>query len=475
MTMVILAAALAIDIGRVRMLRRDLQSVADLSALDASRFLDARPARNQLSTIRGAAMRAAARNRWTLPATDVHLVKRSGDDWTRIDAGTGVPDGVEVVARGAVAYRFQPGQGETERHAVASRPSAAGLEIGTYAAAIDTAGKAAIWSNVFDLLVGGGSPHVSLDAVAWSGLANADVSLGALRAAAGSGSVDQFLSASAGLGSQLQIVANALTASGNATAAASVSLLRSQLNASAATVSVRMGDLLVVDGASPEAFSSARVNALDLVRGAVLLARDGGQLNGTVSSGVSGIVDPTLSVHIVEPPRIVFGPVGVTASTGQVSVGLDLGLRVAFLTVPVTLGIDAATGTATLKEVGCDAALVPVSGAATASTNVAGVTLRVLNLPVAFAVTGVSPTDLSFASPFTWAHRQRVGATSFGLATAVGNGLSPLGGLGGLFNSLLAPLEQAVVSPILQALGVTLAGADVAVLGPTCGTIRLSV
>jgi hypothetical protein len=33
---------------------------------------------------------------------------------------------------------------------------------------------------------------------------------------------------------------------------------------------------------------------------------------------------------------------------------------------------------------------------------------------------------------------------------------------------LVAPLENAVVSPILRSLGVSLAGADVAVLDPEC-------
>ena len=98
-----------------------------------------------------------------------------------------------------------------------------------------------------------------------------------------------------------------------------------------------------------------------------------------------------------------------------------------------------------------------------------GLSLTVANLPVALGVTAVPPTTLSFSSPFTWAHAQHVGATSVGLTTAIGGAVAGLGTLVNLVaGPLVSSLDALVLSPILRSLGVSLAGADVAVLDPVC-------
>jgi hypothetical protein len=62
-----------------------------------------------------------------------------------------------------------------------------------------------------------------------------------------------------------------------------------------------------------------------------------------------------------------------------------------------------------------------------------------------------------------------VGATSLNLAAALSG---PVAALGPIVNLVAGPLvssvEPVVVSPILRSLGVSLAGADVAVLDPEC-------
>jgi uncharacterized membrane protein len=462
-SVILLVGAFTVDLGRAMLLRRDLQQVADVTSLDASKFLTGTTATAQIATIRNAALRSAARNHWTLAATDVHLVQRSGSTWTRVDNSAVVPDGVEVVARGSVSYNFQPGGTSTARTAVATRQSAAGIEIGTSLGTIDTS-QATMLNRVFGLF--GGNSGMNLSLVSWQGLANANVTLGDLVVAAGSADSRAFLQTSTTYGTQLQILARALTNGGNSTVAGYVDAYRTSLGASVTGIMLKPGDFLKVSTVDPDSFAAASLNVFSVLQGELFLARQGSALSGTFASGVTGIATVTLNAQVVQPPSIAFGPVGTSATNGQIkfSIGTNL-LGI----VAVQLGADAATGTATLTSVACSS--IGPSSAATASvrTSLAGVSLTVANLPVALGVTAVPPTTLSFSSPFTWAHAQHVGATSVGLTTAIGGAVAGLGTLVNLaVGPLVSSLDTLVLSPILKSLGVSLAGADVAVLDPVC-------
>jgi uncharacterized membrane protein len=460
---ILLVGAFTVDLGRAMLLRRDLQQVADVVALDASKFLTGGTATEQLATIRNAAARSATRNHWTLEPTDVHLVQRSGTTWTRVDGTTAVPDGVEVVARGEVSYNFQPGGTSTTRSAVATRQSAAGIEIGTNLGTVDTT-QATMLNRVFGLF--GANSAMNLSLVSWQGLAGASVTLGDLVVAAGSADTRSFLETSATYGSQLQVIARALTAKGNTTVAGYVDAFRNSLSASVTGINVRPGDFLAVSTVDPDAFASASLNVFSLLQGELFLARQGSALSGTFGSDVLGIANVSLSVQVVRPPTIAFGPVGTSATNGQIDFSIGTSLLGG---VAVQLGADAATGTATLTSVACSAIGPSSSASARVQTTLAGVSLTVAGIPVNLGLTGVSPTTLTFASPFTWAHSQHVGATSLGLTTAIGGAVAGLGGLVNLLaGPLVAPLDTLVLSPILRALGVSLAGADVAVLDPVC-------
>jgi uncharacterized membrane protein len=453
-SVIVLVGAFTVDLGRAMVLRRDLQRVADITALDASKFLTTATATSQLASVRDAAVRSAARNDFTLDPNDVHLVQQSGTEWTRIDNSTAVPDGVEVVARGEVSYNFQPGGTSTTRSAIASRQSAAGIEIGTSLGTIDTS-QATMLNQVFGLF--GGNSGMDLSLVSWQGLASGDVTLGELAVAAGSDDVDDFLATSMTYGEQLQVVARALTAEGDTATATAVDAYRNSLSATVTGLTVRAGALLSVSAADADSVADAAVDVLSLARGELFVAREGTSLTGTFASGVAGIATVTLTAQVISAPTIAFGPVGTSATTGQVSFSLKTTLA-ALIPLSVEVGATAATGTATSSSIACDT-IGPSSGAtASVQTALAGLTVKLAGLPISLGLSGVPPTPLSFTSPFTWAHSQHVGATSLGLA----------GALGGLVNPLLTPLENAVVSPVLRSLGVSVAGADVALLDPVC-------
>jgi uncharacterized membrane protein len=464
-SIIVLVGAFSVDLGRAMLLRRDLQRVADVSALDASKVLTTGTASSQLSSVRDAAVRSATRNGFNLDPNDVHLVQQSGATWTRIDSSTSVPDGVEVVARGSVSYNFQPGGTSTTRSAIASRQSAAGIEIGTSLGTIDTS-QATMLNRVFGLF--GANSGMNLSLVSWQGLASGTVTLGDLAVAAGSADADAFLSTSTTYGQQLEIVARALTDNGDTVTASAVDAYRNALSATVTGLTVRAGDFLSVSTGDADSLADASLDVLSLARGELFVARRGTSLAGTFSSGVAGIGNVTLTAQVISPPKIAFGPVGTSATTGQMSFNVSTSLST-LLPVSVQLGASAANGTATLSSVVCNTIGPSSAATASASTSLTGLTLTLAGFPVSLGLTAVAPTTLSFTSPFTWAHSQHVGATSLGLATALGGALGPLGPIvGGVVNPLLTPLENAVVSPILHSLGVSVAGADVALLDPVC-------
>jgi hypothetical protein len=361
-----------------------------------------------------------------------------------------------------VSYNFQPGGASTARSAVATRQSAAGIEIGTSLGTIDTA-QSTMLNRVFGLF--GGNSGMNLSLVSWQGLAGANVTLGDLVVAAGSADADSFLNASTTYGTQLQILASALTAKGNSTAAGYVNAYRTSLGASVSGLMVTAGDFLAVSTADADSFAGASLNVFSLLQGELFLARKGTALSGSFSSS-DALLPVTLSAKVVQPPTIAFGPVGTSATNGQIEV--NIGTSLAGL-VSVRLAATAATGTLTLSSVACTTIGPSSSATATASTSLTGVSLTVANLPVALNVTAVSPTTLTFTSPFTWTHSQHVGATTLNLAAALSG---PVAALGPIVNLVAGPLvssvESVVVSPILRSLGVSLAGADVAVLDPEC-------
>jgi hypothetical protein len=305
---------------------------------------------------------------------------------------------------------------------------------------------------------------INLSVVSWQGLADANVTLGDLVVAAGSADADSFLKTSTTYGQQLSILASALNTKGNTAATASVNTYRSALAGSVSGFAMKAGDFLKVTTTDADAFAAASVNALSLLQGELFLARQGSAVSSNLTTGIpAGIADVSFTAQVVSTPSIAFGPVGTSATNGQISVSIRanlLGL------VPVQLGVTGAAGTLTLASVAC-ASIGPSSTAtATVQTSLTGLSLTVLGAPVGLGLTAVPPTTKSFSPPFTWANSQHVGATSLGLSTAVGGAVSGLVALA--VNPLLVPLENAVVSPILKSLGVSIAGADVAVLGPVC-------
>jgi uncharacterized membrane protein len=235
----------------------------------------------------------------------------------------------------------------------------------------------------------------------------------------------------------------------------------------------------------PEQGLSASLNVLQTVTTVAELANGTNAINIQSALGITGVTAATLTLQVVSPPQLAYGPVGTTATSAQVNGDLQLSgpLLGGVLDIPVT----GAKASGTLNAVTCvessntfGQAGVTASGTtATAAVTLAGTSIGTLTM------TGASSTSLPFGAaavpPTASTMANNSNPTAFGTTSP---SLSFSGsGLTGLVASLLTttgvapltnpPLLQSVLGPILQAAGVTAGGAVVADLGYNCGAVSL--
>lgn len=183
---------------------------------------------------------------------------------------------------------------------------------------------------LLDLLVGrllNSSVHV--DAVDWQVLASGSVSLGRfVDALQVSTSPSNALTTGVSLGTLLNAAATAALADQKSSLALSLQNTATALAGVSGTI--RLGDLLVTDGA----LGNTQINVLQLLTGAVQLFNTKNVLLTPTAITVPGldlglggtIAQLTLAAQVIEPPVFACGPTGTTFHTAAIrlKVGIDL-------------------------------------------------------------------------------------------------------------------------------------------------------
>jgi uncharacterized membrane protein len=406
----ILMTAFAVDLGRQRVLRRDLQAAADVIALDLRRLADnpitppdapttlaalnASRARNGMSTVvslDGTDGAVVQWGNWTPPAAagscPLTIVNQPPSCFTELAVGTAAQpiNAVRVVFDDDVDYFFQPGRGSATRAAVAIEGGVGSFSIGSQLAALDTVNSPLLGPLMAGLF---GSPDaISLDVLAHEGLANANVDLGdwfdIAEVTLGLASPDQVLDSEISLLQLIDITAAALDASGDGVevdaALAYLDLLRLNVDP---TLSLRVGDLLNLGVSEPGAVVDAQVNLFDmLLLGAQVANNDNlvdipFELSPDLVELIPVVSDlanlsSSLRVGVIEAPQIATGPIGTSARTSQIRVQLQVNAELdvslsallgpldplvpsvaqVALNIPVT--VEVANGRATLVDLQC--------------------------------------------------------------------------------------------------------------------------
>ena len=217
--------SLALDLGYQRVVRRDMQALADVVALDLVRMVDGRTV-TQIEAdplwLRGR-NDSVARNADTQgdPPT-VTPVLGSVDPATRAFTpmtGSQVPNAVKVTAAANLDFKFRPGSGKAARSAIAGGDDATlDYQLGSFLAGLSTFQNGLLQRLLSQAFCpdGTGSAAVNcraaLDVLSYAGLVNTRLTLGALATQMGLGSADQLLASNVSVRELLQASAALLPA-----------------------------------------------------------------------------------------------------------------------------------------------------------------------------------------------------------------------------------------------------------------------
>jgi uncharacterized membrane protein len=335
LTLVIVVAmtSFAVDLGMQRVVRSDMQALADVVALDAARLLDGRTAGDiragdaEHASLSSVVAASVARNDDTLGQVDgvdavlIYLDTDTDGAYTPLRNGAGalvavpdaaVPDAVYVQASGSVEFAFRVGSGGAQRSAIAAAVTAACFELGSFAASVDPA-NSTLFGDMLEPLLG----HSVVTAVGYQGLASADVSLLDVLSAPslGIGTVDGVLSAPmVKLGDFYLAMAYALNRDGDTVSA---QLLQVAAVSAVASQTIDLGQMFALTTATDDVLDT-RFNVLDLLVGSAFLA-DGEHLVGipNLQAGLPSIGVTNVDLSVIERAQRACGD--DTAETAQVS------------------------------------------------------------------------------------------------------------------------------------------------------------
>lgn len=360
-------AAVAVDLGVQRVARRDMQSMADVVALDLSRDIDgltdaatllsawgcpASAAGTCTGTTSNRVGRSVARNTSTAGSAP-QVVARLGcadsaGTFQAVGAGCLKPDAVKVESETDVDFNFRGGgKGAARRTAIGRSKQTACYYLGSFAARFNTNDSTLLQQNggaLNDLL------GVNLSVASYQGLTAADLTLAELAATSQIGGVDKLLGGGVKLGDLLAAAYSVLNTQGEPENSVALNLLNNPsawIGTNLDTV-VNVGQLVGVSTTDTAALSSY-VNVLDLVTGAISLA-NGQNFLSLTGLGLGTLVDSTKSyVKVIQGKQgpicgrpDVADPEGA-GSASQISAHLEGNLaNLGLGSLP--LGINAATG-----------------------------------------------------------------------------------------------------------------------------------
>jgi tight adherence protein G len=369
--------ALAVDVGRMAWNRRELQEVADLGAIDAMRAFG--QCRETAGDPVAAAQASALRNGYdgnlalAPNAVQIGSVSTLASGVRQFTAGgvAATATAVRVFATRRVPFTMiasalLPGDATLQVEAVAAREAVASISAGSFAARVDTS-DSSLLNPFFGGMLGG---NVALTAVSYQGIAAANFTVGDLVAAANVGSVDELLALELSSTQYLDLLGDALSDSGNASAAASLNMMAA---AADSALSVSLASVLDIAAGSGDAALDAQLNAFDMLDVGAQVARgDSAILIDPLTVSVPGVT-ASAKIRIIQAPRIAVGPPGKNAAgewntqvrTGQVRMAVHLAVgSIAIFgsgaAVSVDLFVEGAQTKAHLDAIDCADASDPV-------------------------------------------------------------------------------------------------------------------
>ena len=472
MSLVILLAAIVIDVGVKRIVRTDMQSVADVMALDLARTIDGKRTKVQLlasAEFATAKADSLARNgpsaASNLDDSDVVVAFGVGDAdgrWQRDAADAEVPNAVRVTVTGTAQAQLLAGAGpsRTSRDAVAVNPALACFSVGSSLAQVRSGDSVVLRGILNDSL--------GANVVSAAGIAALDttVPIAAVQARLGLATADQLLAV--GLPTFLSTAVDVVGA--GSTAGLQLAAIAARLG----TSGLKVGDVLGVETGGANGLGAA-LNLLDLVTAGVIAADSDSALrvpNAGLNLGTLTNVNVTAKV-VERHKNVACGPIGTTARQSQIEVTVSAKVGLGINVVDLSLVVNAANVDGALTAIRC----TPDHLGIAARTSTAG---GKLTLSLVGGLAGVdvplnvldSP-DRTVALDFPPETAEVSGASSLGLTGTVNLRLAGLVtvpvNLATLVPGGLNNLLSGIVASVLGALGVSVNGGQFAAVShPVC-------
>ncbi|HSP28343.1 MAG TPA: hypothetical protein VLN74_07325 [Ilumatobacteraceae bacterium] len=334
LSVIMISVAFAVDLGRQRTERRDMQAIADMVSMDLTRQIAGRDAGTVRSdpAFLAALMDSSARNGHsnpTVPCPTDDIVGRcvsyalgSVDaSHAFIDCGVDpscMPTAVQVTAGADVEYFFQPGSGDTRRVAVArvADNQQAYFKVGSSLLSLNPASR-----TIVSRIIGQVVPEANV--LSYEGLLAADIRVDRLRQKLGIpvtvASPQELLDTTVTLRRLTVAAIEVLTEDGGDLA--TIAALNGFRERDLPGDELSFGRLIGVDlgGGSPA--GSAEVNFLQMITAGAFLI-DGEHFVNVPGSelGVPGIAGLDIRLTGVEAPRIGGPNHGDSVTTSQVDV-----------------------------------------------------------------------------------------------------------------------------------------------------------
>lgn len=356
LALALLCLLLVVDSGRLYLEKRKLQRVVDNAALEAvgrkgscvSPGLTAPTFVTQSATRNGFTANASR----TL-ATACGTLVTGANNLRTFNLDASKSDAIKVTATSTVTSSMIAGirslvsktpvslttQLTATAVAAAPRPTLAQLTLMSVMATVDTS-KSLLLNNLFKGLLGG---NVSIDAVGWQGLVNANINLLtyldqlAIRTHVSAGNYAALLTTSTTVGTLIQAMIDAATING-ATADILTNLGQLQVAAISA-VPVTVGDFLKLQTGTVSAGLDASVQLFQLIEAVAQLSNKNNAAFVSTPVNIPGLATVTARVQVIEPPQLSIigdpalaklnplGPNGIFVRTAQVRTLLSINMQ----------------------------------------------------------------------------------------------------------------------------------------------------
>ncbi|MEW6169687.1 MAG: pilus assembly protein TadG-related protein [Pseudomonadota bacterium] len=409
---------LVIEIGRMYSAHRELRKLASLSALDAARVVggcDSTSAAAPEDVIEGVnatlLQQGLSLEEVAALAPGVLLGQQTSDAGLRVldtEADADVADSVAVTLTRAFPTPlipiFTPPAGPMSATAYARQGVVGRVVVGTTLLTLNSEDSVLLNALLGGLL----GTTVNLSVADYNGLLSADVTLLELvEANVGVAQVDDLLSLETSLPGALNLISQALYATGEGVELVVAGLLSTLAGIADPNVDeIRLGDYLHVEEGVENLVGALPINVLDLLLGLAQLANEGYavdfQIPGLLDLSIPGVADVLVQAHlkIGQAPQEALGRPGyradgsarTVARSSQLMVVLEVGVALlpigsfSLLSLDLDLAVDAAPATAELAEIHCPTSAEPQS-------------VAFINAETTVARIGIGDFDIGDADP----------------------------------------------------------------------------